>query len=159
MMPNSYAVWMRLNSAASASLHRVGRRTAPFTRGAGLHLTSRDCTVRARTHTHTTHTHTHTHTHLPARSPRRAGSLAEATYTENRVAVRRTRRKPRQRGNAAWPTSWSLGDVHAAGRTGGRERKSRATGLMSVRPIGGGGLVGGANGAGRGESARGPAAE
>lgn len=48
MAPNgSHAVWMRLNSAANASLHHVGR--TPFTRDASN--LSRVYCARARTHT------------------------------------------------------------------------------------------------------------
>lgn len=99
---------MRLNPAASASLHRVGRRAVYTGRRAASNLS---WVYRARALTR-----------IPLR---RAGSLAEATYTENRVAVRRARRKPRQRGNAAWPTSWSHGDVHAAGGEGRGEEVAR----------------------------------
>lgn len=62
---------------------------APFTRGAGLHLTSHEYSTRAHAY--------------PSACRHR---LAKATYTENRVVVRRARTaQAKQRDNAAWPTS------------------------------------------------------
>lgn len=84
---------------------------------------------------------------MRGRSPRQP-ALAEATYTENRVADAHGASRDNEATPRGRPADRSATCGPAAGRAVGRG-ESRATGLMSVRPIGGAWWGGAERGEGR----------
>lgn len=94
---------------------------APFIRGAGLHLTSRECTVRARSRAYLSAAPVLS---LKRRTQKTAWRCGAHGASQDNEAT--------PRGRPADRTATCTPRVERGG-----ERKSRATGLMSVRPIGG----------------------